>query len=248
MACPDRGTPPVPQAKERKSKRGLFAGLAAAAAVLILLTAALGIVWRAGDREPRLLRDLTQSNLDALYLGRFSPSFMRLAGAGEEDCRELYENGLALEADYFCRYWSIEEPTDSFMEELTGLYKEIYAQARYELGEAVFREEGRYTVPVQVWPLDIMQKVSDRLDGGALDALLEKYAGDTAAGAVDEEAYLAYDREWAQGILSLVKEALAEPGYLEPETIELELRLENGSWALSKEGMDELDLLLIYYP
>lgn len=231
---------------EKRKGRGLIAGLAIALAVLVLI-AALGLFFGRRDSLPGQLEKLVQGSLDALYLGRFDPAFLRLAGAEEEDCRAIYEDALALEVDYFCCYWEIAEPSDSLREELAQLYKDIYAQARYTVGEAVLQGEDRCTVPVEIRPLDIMQQAAGRLDAGALDWFFDKYTGDVVS-AMDEAAFQAYDAEWAQGIIALVREALAEPGYLEPETVELELRLTGGSWALSDEGMKKLDQLMIYYP
>ncbi len=230
-----------------EGKRGLIAGLAIALAVLVLALAAAGFFFGKRDSLPGQLEKLVQGNLDALYLGKLDPAFLRLSGASEEDCRALHEDGLALEADYFCVFWEIAEPSDSLREELTELYKEIYAQARYTVGEAVLQGEDRCKVPVEVRPLDIMQQAAGRLDAGAMDWFFDKYTEDTVS-AMDEAAFQAYDAEWAQGIAALVREALAEPGYLEPETVELELRLTDGSWSLPDEGMKELDQLLIFYP
>ena len=194
------------------------------------------------------LRTLVQGNIDELYQGRSNRDFMQLTGATKADCEAAYLAGIDQELEIFADYWIVDYMPNDLREELTELYKEIYSHAAYTVGEAVEAGDGSYVVRVDIQPIDIMVRVLYRLDDGAMDWFYNKYASDEVD-AMTEREYQDYDREWADGIISLFWEEMADLDYMDVQSVEVRLlQDEDGLWMISDESMGEVDECIIYYP
>lgn len=232
----------------RKRKTAVAAVLAAAALTLTGCTTAGGITALAGG------------TLDALYLGQYSEDYLKRSGKTAEQAQEEHAALLEGAAEKFAVYWGIldsssGESYSSLSEEtrteITSLYEEIYAKARYEVGEASKEEDGTYAIPVTVYPADIMTRTYEVLtseEGYApYEAFKEKYA-ETVFTDMTEEEYAAFTEEYAGIIIGAVEEQLSELGYGSGETVTLHAeRQEDGTYVFRSEDLSEIDGQIIAY-
>lgn len=213
-----------------------------AAALAVLLALALSLAG-CGTAMSDASALLVQGNLDEIYLGKFDPAFLELVDVTEAEAEENYEQGLGVEADYFMQYFQIEYPTDELRQEVVELYKDIYSHARYEVGEATKVDDTTYGVPVSVYPMDIMQKVSEQSEA-AINELHQTYTQD-----VINADYEAYDHAWAEMIIGLCRDNLDSVGYLDPEDMVVQVtQNDSGVWTIYESDFSRVDAAIIYYP
>lgn len=188
---------------------------------------------------------LVQGNLDELYLGQYNEDFLALTETSEAEAEQNYLDGIDVEAGYFLDYFAVEYPTDELRAELAGLYREIYSHSKYEVGEATKIDGETYGVPVTIYPIDVMQQVSDAADA-AIAELNARWPDEALS---SEEAYMQYDAEWAAMFVSLCRDALANPGYMDPQEIIVQVsKGSDGRWMISDDDFQRIDLAVIYYP
>ena len=147
----------------------------------------------------------------------------------------------------FAYYFDIENLTDELKAEIVDLYKEIYAQSKYTVGDASKLDESTYAVKVTVSPLDIFVLVDDVFDD-AMQPFYDKYAAvDTSA--MSDAEYDAYDKEWAETVIALCQSKLPEMGYLEDRSLVIQVTLdEDDYWTMSGDDFYNLDEIIIEYP
>ena len=188
---------------------------------------------------------LVQGNIDQIYLGRWSDEYLVMVDSDTASLEQGYEEGLEVEAEVFITYFSIEYPTDELRAQIVNLYKEIYSHSKYEVGEPAVIDDETWGVPVTVYPMNIMEQVSDASE----EAIAELQANYTAEDVATEEGYMAYDAAWAQMFIDLCYEKLDTLGYLEPEEMVIQVALNSDDyWQIAENDFQRLDAAMIYYP
>ena len=223
-------------------------------AVILAAVLALGLIACGSTAEPQdkpSMEELTillvQGNLDEIYLGKVSQAYLDLIGSTEAEAKETYEEGLAYEAEYFADYFDIDILSDSLKAQIMDLYREIYSHVRYTVGNASKLDENTYVVKVDVEPINVMELATDS-EAAATAEFFEKYAGVDIESMTDEE-YEAYDADWAQAVIAMVKEQLPLLGYKPNASLAVQIvRSDNGAWQISDDDMNALDEQMIYYP
>ncbi len=216
-------------------------------ALCLVLVMALTLTACGGGVTAKDATALVQGNLDEIYLGKFDPEYLELVDITEADARETYEEGLEVEAEVFAYYFDISNMTDEIKAEIIDLYKEIYAWSKYTVGEASKLDESTYAVKVVVSPLDIFVLVDEAFDE-AMEPFYTKYANVDISAMSDDE-YNAYDKEWADAVISLCREKLPEMGYLEDRSLVIQVTLdEDDYWVMSGDDFNSLDEIIIEYP
>ena len=180
------------------------------------------------------------------YLGEYDEDYLTLVGIHEHDAQDAYENGLAVEAQYFVGLYGIEFPSDDLYEEIRELYKEIYGQARFRVVSSVREESGDFTVEVEIEPIDIIRQSQTQLES-ALEPWYEKYPNKVQSTMTKEE-WEAADQEWGRIIVDTVKGLLPQLGHLEARTVTVSLKQgEDGYYRISNEDFGKLNDLIIAY-
>ncbi len=188
-----------------------------------------------------------QGVIEENYLGTCSKEYMDLVGIGYGDVDAAYEASIQAEVSYFIYNYSIEHPTDELREELTELYEDIYKQIKFEVVSAAEQDDGSFSVKVSVDPLNIAHLAEEKLDE-ALEPFYEKYTAADVENMSDEE-YEAVDQEWAGIILDAFQTSLPEMGYLETQSVSVQLEKdEDGYYAITDDDFRRLDALVIDYP
>ena len=220
----------------KRNRTPATAALLAALALALCLLGACG-----GGPDPRLL---VQGNLDTLY--RNSPSQEYLdAISNPQDAAASYAQRLESEARYFADYFAIDldRCAGDTLDRIQALYGEIYAHAKYEVGEATRSGDG-YLVRVTLYPMDIIQQVlADDFDAFSADCQDKIHAG-YFDGMADGE----FETWWAQGVIDLVAARTGSIGYLEPETISVQLtRGDDGCSVIADSDLQRMDALILQY-
>ena len=180
------------------------------------------------------------------YFGEASPEYMELVGIDEDEAQQTYEAGISNEVSFFINLYEIEYPEEELYEELTGLYKEIYSHAKFEVTDAVKMDDGSFSVQVVVEPIDIVQLADTEWDK-TIAPFYEDYPMETQYAMTTEE-YQAMDREYAQLVLDLYKDKLKETGNMTAKTILVSVAEgENGAYTISQDDFSKLDELIIDY-
>lgn len=184
-----------------------------------------------------------QGNLDVIYLNKISDEYLKTVTNSKEDLEEIYESGIAVEAEYFASYFAIDldkAPEDT-LDKIESLYKEIYACAKYEVGEAS-KADDEYLVNVTVYPVDIIQKIVTE-DWPAFE--------ETWVGMADQLNTLddaEVEKLWCDSIFNMVEQRIDSIGYLEPETISISvIKDTNGVYTISDNDFGRVDTLVINY-
>ena len=216
-------------------------------ALVLMLVLAFSLTACGGGVTANDAKMLVQGNLDELYLGKFDADYLKLVDSTEEESQQSYLDGLEVEAEVFAYYFDIENLTDELKAEIVDLYKEIYAQSKYTVGDASKLDESTYAVKVTVSPLDIFVLVDDVFDD-AMQPFYDKYAAvDTSA--MSDAEYDAYDKEWAETVIALCQSKLPEMGYLEDRSLVIQVTLdEDDYWTMSGDDFYNLDEIIIESP
>ena len=188
-----------------------------------------------------------QGTMDENYLGKADPEFLELIDISEEDVDQIYADSLTTEAQFFLdSFVESELPQDEeerLLEELSKMYRQIYAQSRYTVESASKMDERTFSVKVTVEPIDIFPLVADDLSNGAADDLNSRYPDQ-----MTDEEYLAYEVEWVELFMDLTEENLPRLGYLEPSTILVQVALgDDDYWGIPDDDFWALDALVIDY-
>ena len=190
---------------------------------------------------------LVKGNLDEIYRGRANSDYLKLTGTTAEDVSASYESGLDQEAVFFCVYFSILDPSDQTIREVKDLYREIYANASYTVHKAVKEDDATYIVNVAVQPLDIMRTAIDD-HNSALADFYREYDG-VSRGDLEGDERAAFDEAWARAVMAMVRGQLTHITYLDAQTVSVRVsRLEDGTWQMNADDLQEIDRLILYYP
>lgn len=190
---------------------------------------------------------LVQGNLDEIYLGQANADYLKLIKSDEKEAQENYIGGLETEAEFFISYFGIEYPTEELMGEIVEMYKQIYAHSMYIVNDPAKLDDDTYAVKIQISPIDIFKLVSDNFDDG-MDEFYSKYE-QVDIDAMSEEEYARFDLDWAHAIIKLVYEQLPNVGYLEEQSIAIQVaKNKDGIWTITDNDLGSIDNAIIYYP
>ncbi len=185
-----------------------------------------------------------QGNIDVVYLNKITDEYLKIVSNTKDELNDIYEQGMEVEADYFVSYFSIDlsiAPEGTF-ERIVEIYKQIYANSKYEVGEPLKSGED-YLVDVTIYPMDIIMKVVEE----DWEAFEESYV---AAASESETELTAEELEalWVDGILGLVENRISNIGYLEPQTISISVtKGADGAYSISDNDFGRIDTLIIQY-
>lgn len=203
---------------------------------LVLLTGCGG-AFSAGD--------LVQHNLDLIYLNKYDSSYLKQVSLTEEEADQQYEDGIAVEVQYFCNYFNIDLSAcdDTIEPQITELYKQIYPYSKYEVGETT-KNGDDYDVELTVYPIDIMQKVAEE----DAEGFVEDWTARGEAGEFYTMTEEEFETAWAQGVIDLVFARVSTIGYLEPESLTVRVEKDSdGVYAINEDDFATADAYIIAY-
>ncbi|MBR5217334.1 MAG: hypothetical protein IKV68_03130 [Oscillospiraceae bacterium] len=212
-------------------------------ALVIASTTACSIVDSALEDS---MANLVQGNLDCIYLGKVTKDYAESVNSTVDECLADYKTGLEMEAEYFANYFDIEYYTDDVKTKLIDLYREIYSHSSFTVGAASRLDDTIIVVKVDIKPIDIFAQLTDQSDVLLAD-FYNKYTQDVVDAMTDAE-YQAYDKEWAETLISACKKLLPNVGYEESVSLAVQVILQDDAWVIADESMGDIDTEIIYYP
>lgn len=196
-----------------------------------------------------------QGMLDKLYLGKYNPDYLELVGRTAEECEADHLQNVLMEAEIFSEYWGIVDPDlgesydaldASLRNQLTSLIQEIYTKSSFTVSDAAtVPGTDNYAVTVTVNPINVLELAQVNYQA-ASDELWAQYK---AQGAEHDDAvYAAYNKAYAEMVISLVKAQMGNLGYLAPQTATVRVEKDaNASYSINLEDLDAVDALIISY-
>ena len=107
-----------------------------------------------------------QGELNCTYKGQYSQEYLDLVdGMTEEDAQQQYEDNAEAEAQRLLSYLEVVLPTDAVNERATQLVKDIYAKAKYTVGEGNKLQGGDFAVEVTLSPIELFHLIPDETYG-----------------------------------------------------------------------------------
>lgn len=185
-----------------------------------------------------------QYSMDSIFLNKHAQEYIDMLGDSSvtvEDCEKDYYDGLKVEADYFMDYYDISGVSDETVERIVNMYDKIYAKSKYEVGSVV-KNDTAHLVSVTIYPIDILQKANEYID-----KFIDDFAAKSEAGEFDDLTDEEYEEIWADGIISLIEQRLDDIGYLDPETISVQVVETSTDFKIDDSDWERIDMLMISY-
>lgn len=196
---------------------------------------------------------LVQGNLDEIYLNKTNDVYLELLGLTADEAEATFLQNVLLESEFFCLYWGIVDTdkgesfdalNSSLVNQITGLYKEIYSHAKYTVSPAVEMDNGNYAVDVVISPINVMT-----LADAAYEATNAAFQARYDLSHMTDAQYQAYCDAYAQMIIDLVKAQMPNLGYLPDVTVTLHVEKDaNGYFSVNGDDFNDLDAYVIDYP
>lgn len=230
-------------------QRMKWAALAGAAVLAVSLTACGSIDLNLGGQGDRM-KSYVQGYLDLTYKGKFNQSYLEELDMTEAEAQEQYEQGLQVEVEFFENAIGIiEYPTQEVTQRLTQMYQDIYSHSDYTVGAANKLDSGNYAVEVTVRPIDVMTYLTADDFQAVFDQILSEkgISSQSQLEALTEDEYKEIDGLYAQQIMDLVEEQLANVGHGEAESFTVLIEDDGDLWTPSQEDFDAIDLAMIDY-
>lgn len=188
---------------------------------------------------------LLKGNLDVIYLGECDDSHLKSVNLTKEEAQEYYEDGILVEAEWFADYFDCDYSnlTEATQQRIVDMYKQIYSHSKYEIGETSKSGE-TYLVSLTVYPLDVISKFVNE-DYETFYANMETRSN---AGEFDAMSDAEFDEAWIVAILDAIAPRLDNVGYLEPETISVQIAKDSdGYYTITDNDFGRIDNMMIKY-
>jgi len=225
-------------------KRKTWLVISASVVILSMLLTGCGNLFGTSFDAAKYVK----GNIDSIYLGVFSKEFMDIVVDTEAELKEQHELGLQAEAEFFMHYFDIADDalTDDMRKEIIEMYRQIYTHSRYEVGEAT-KSGDTYLVSVTIYPMDIMSRIVEE----DVEPFMDLWIARDGAGEFDNMSIEDIERVWARDIIDLVKARINSIGYLDPQTISVQVNLNksNGQevWIIDDHDFSRIDAYIIAY-
>ena len=188
--------------------------------------------------------ELVKNNLDLIYLDQYTDDYLKKVDLTKEQAHEQYESGIQVEVQTFASYFNIDlDHCDaSISDQIADLYHQIYPHSKYEVGDTSTSGE-TYLVSLTIYPMDIIDQAMAH--SGDFGATWQERVNSGEFNDLSEEEY---ETAWAQAILDLVSGQLDSIGYLDPQTISVQVtKDEDGVYGIESGDFQRIDLLMIDY-
>ena len=184
-----------------------------------------------------------QGIMDRTYLGKFNQDYMDLVGVTEDEMRGNYESGLRTEAEYFCYYFEIEDPSDELMDDIVEFYRQLYSHAKYTVSPGTKLPGGGYAVEVVISPLNVISLMNDG-EEEIREKFQNAYEGKDVSELTDEEI----EARWGEVIVDLAYDKLKDMDYEDDVYLTVQVRQDDdGTWGLVDTDFSSIDNAVIAY-
>ena len=200
--------------------------------VSLAMVVVMALTMLAGcGMKPDDAKAYVQATLDAGYKADFD-EYAKITDSTKEDAQKLFDNNIDTVTNSlgFGALGATEETTEKYRE----LLKEIFAKAKYTVGD-VKEKDGGFEVVVNAEPMQIFSGVQDEL----VTKLQEKVAKSGQPKA-EEINQLAIDM-----LYDLLTEKLASVTYGEPQSVTVHVTKDsNNVWNITESDLQAVDAAL----
>lgn len=190
-----------------------------------------------------------QGELDCTYKGQYSQEYLDLVdGMTEETARQQYEDNAQAEAQRLLSYLEVYYPTDQVNERAIQLVKDLYANAKYTVGDGNKLQSGDFAVEVTLSPIELFHLIPDETYGQVWTQVCED--NDTTpdqASTLSEQDFQPLDQEYALRMMDKVEEVLPQVTYGQDQSVMLQLKQDGDYYTLVSNGWTTLDDMVIDY-
>ncbi|MGL5436148.1 MAG: hypothetical protein ACRDBO_12225 [Lachnospiraceae bacterium] len=180
-----------------------------AAALLTIAAMAINVTGCGAKFDPKTY---VQGSLDAQFKNEISDEFAKITEGGKEAIQAQYDENIEELNALFVSMGCPDEMVDEFKVATQDLLK----ACKYTVGDAVKGDDGNYTVPVEIEPIQFM---TEEMQAEMQAHLMQKIA--ELGEAADEETIM---NETFAFMLDKFKEAAANPVYGEAQTIDVRVQ------------------------
>lgn len=178
----------------------------------VLLAVAAMSVNVAGCGAKFDAKTYVQGSLDAQFKNEISDSYAKITEGGKEAIQASYDETIEELSSLFVSMGCPEDIAEEFKTATVDLLK----VCKYSVGDAVKGDDGNYTVPVEIEPIEFLTTEMQT----EMQTYLEEYAAELGADAT-QDAIMA---ETFSYMLTKFQEAAANPVYGEPKTVEVHVQ------------------------
>lgn len=205
------------------------------ATVFLLLTTACSPSFNHADYVKGILQNK--------YYGD-STLYLKNTDTSEENAQTEYEQGIKKQIDNFfsnillCETKNIDE--DVYQSALT-LYKELFKNVKFEVGEATEIDENKYTVTITLEPLLTISNAADDISKMFLEELNNwDDKNDTDMKQLDNST--------AKHAIELIQSHVDDISYGPAEKLDIIVSKDSdGKWSIAEEDLAEVDSIVISY-
>ena len=202
-----------------------------------------------GQLDPDTAQFLVQNDLDALYHDAHNDEYLKLTNSTAEDVDAAFAALAASEADFFASYFDLVEITDEQSGRLISFFETVYKAASYTVGDPIQNDNGSYTVPVTVKPVDVVSAIIDKVNAGAES--LPAYTDEEIDAMTDEEyetANTEYEQAWTELVVQSAEECADSLGSADETAVDMQVSQIDKVWQVTNESHQDFNAVVVYYP
>lgn len=204
----------------------------------ILLVASLFLFSACGARAYDA-SGYVKSMLDSQTRGKHE-QYLELTDSTKEEAEDLYNETIEAQMDAM----SAADLSDELSGKYEELFKKIFKQTKYTVGEAEEGEDDSFTVPVEVETLQLFEGLGDELTAYKEELTVEVMTQMAETGVMPEEEEL--NEKVFQHLYEYLNKKVENPTYGEKSTIEVEVtKNDDGIYEADESDLEEIDKKLI---
>lgn len=200
--------------------------------VIVVCMVLCGLLAACGNKLDA--RGYLQAMLDLSYKGE-TGDYVEMELGSAEEAQALYERGIDSEMLFFKEKLSMSEELE---EDFRSLFKELYGNAKYTVGEAKKQKDGSYVVEITYERMKVFEP--------ALTAYNERIASLPEAWAALEEKPTQEQmlEDMTKILRDTLQESVAQAQYEEPQTLSIRIELIENVYTPNSEDVIALEKAL----
>ncbi len=194
------------------------------------------------DSKAKIYSRYITSLLDINYKN-ISKDYTTLSGVTQKDAEAVYVANMDYQAHNLMNYYGIKEVDDgTVLSEFYYLAQSIFSNAKYEVTNVIHdKSTDSYTLELTVYPLDTLESVYDQIV-----EYIENFNARVDDGDYNNTTEVDYETEFAEGIISILKNTTGQPGYMDPVVLQVPIQPSDDSYFISDEDFLTIDKNILY--
>lgn len=194
------------------------------------------------DSKAKIYSRYVVSLLDINYKNQ-SKDYVTLTGVSQKDAEEVYVANMDYQAHNLMNYYGVKEVDDgAILSEFYYLAQTMLANAKYEVTKVKEDKDSKgYIVEVTIYPLDTLESTHD-----AVVAYIEQFNSKVDEGDYNNSTEQEYEKEFAEGIIEILKSTCDKPNYMDPVTLEIPIEPTDDYYYIKDEDFLLMNANILY--